>query len=560
MGGRRKDYKAKSPAQPNKPQDSTPETSGSVVMLSEHAGPKARNATGTDRIDLSEWDSRGVDTWISAICTALASFVRGGTVELSTVVGYGDHGAKPFLAFLTGPHATTLPATPAELEPSHIKRLVAWLKLRHPHLPTAKTSYQRIKALLTQLIDLGHVAGDPRTFFPRNPFAGANGHSKGATPLSPGEMGRLAAAVKADVTDIHHGRARLAGSQALTAYLLILAMRSGVNTTPLLELKRDCLRPHRLPNMKMLETVKHRGKQIDEKLLRQAESSVDSSPLTLDGVAILEHVLRVTSTLVDDAPAGLRDRVWLFRLETTAARGDVSVLDVGTLSAGIQSLVTRHGLQADDGKPLLLNLSRLRKTLEHRLWRLSDGDLVAVAALMGQSPQVADHDYLRLDDRTLAEAAVFIADEFTGALRAKGDSPDSTVALENTPAGRCRNTLYGDRAPKDGTNHCDQFVHCFGCPSFAIVGTVADLHRLFSYQAFLRAESAYFTSAEWDDWRARNDRIVAFIDRFVHENFPAGVVDEARRLTERAPHRFWAIRMEQAQSTRTAVGGTPDVR
>lgn len=558
MTGRRKDYRSKT-ATASTDQNTQPGIrSGPVVVLSQYAAADARNPTGIDRIDLAEWQGRGVDDWIASLCEGLIAFIRSGTVELSPVVAYGDVGAKTLLDFLTSHNSTRLPATPQELERSHVERCIAWLKLRYPHPPSARSVYHRIKSMLVQLGDLGHVVADQHTLFPRNPFPGSKNQSTGASPLSPSEMERLAAALKTDVADIHHGRVQLPGYQRLTAYLLIVAMRSGANATPLIELRRDCLKPHPLPNMRLMEMAKYRGKKVEQKRLRQpAVDSGDDSPLPLDGVAILEHVLRSTSTLVEFAPAHLRDRMWLYRTGPAGSQdGEVAALTMNALCRGVDSLVVRHALLSDDGQPLVLNLSRLRKTLEHRLWRLSDGDLTTVAALMNQTIKVADRDYLRLDDRELAEAAVFIADELTGALRSKGDSVESGATLENTPAGRCRNTLFGDRAPKDGTNHCDQFVHCFGCPSFAIVGTVADLHRLFSYQEFLRTENAYFGSAEWDDWRTRNERIIAFIDRFVVKNFARDLVAEARQLCERQPHRFWAIRMEQAQSTRAARGGT----
>lgn len=66
---------------------------------------------------------------------------------------------------------------------------------------------------------------------------------RGELPLSHVEMQRLAAALKADIADIHHGRLVVPMSQALTDFMLIIAMRSGMNTTPLLELGRECLRP-----------------------------------------------------------------------------------------------------------------------------------------------------------------------------------------------------------------------------------------------------------------------------------------------------------------------------
>ncbi|GGJ54700.1 hypothetical protein GCM10009085_54820 [Pseudomonas avellanae] len=39
--------------------------------------------------------------------------------------------------------------------------------------------------------------------------------------------------------------------------------------------------------------------------------------------------------------------------------------------------------------------------------------------------------------------------------------------------------------------------------SYAIVGTLEDLYRLFSYQQFLYAEVEYYLTDEWAAWRKR---------------------------------------------------------
>jgi hypothetical protein len=73
--------------------------------------------------------------------------------------------------------------------------------------------------------------------------------------------------------------------------------------------------------------------------------------------------------------------------------------DHGAMATLTRAIVKRHALLADDGKTLRVTLGRLRKTMENRLWKLSNGDLLAVSAVMGHSPQVADNHYLRLDEQ-----------------------------------------------------------------------------------------------------------------------------------------------------------------
>ncbi len=185
--------------------------------------------------------------------------------------------------------------------------------------------------------------------------------------------------------------------------------------------------------------------------------------------------------------------------------------------------------------------------MENRLWKLSDGDLLAVSAVMGHSPQVADNHYLRLDERTKAEGAKFIGEALPAKLRGQDLVP--------TPTGSCKDSLQGAFAPKDGATHCAEFTHCLGCPSYAIVGTVKDLHRLFSFQRFLMSEMHYYAFGEWHEWQGHHQDLIAQIDQIAVDNFFPEMVEQAKALAENDPHPFWAIRMRQSQLSREARYG-----
>lgn len=479
-------------------------------------------------------------------------------MQATTVVNYGRNGLPIFFEFLTASRCEPLAARPSDLIPQHLTQFVSWLKHRYPYRSTAKHINSQVKAVLNRLIDWGHLRAD-KSLFPQNPFPGSNGSMQGELPLSNAEMQRLASAIKADITDIHHGRLVVPASQALTDFMLIIAMRSGMNTTPLLELSRDCLRPHPLPNMRVLESRKHRGRNTQLKALRFSRATAEQAMLPLDGVAVLNRVLEMTEPLLADAPVALRDRVWLYRSGQRGARGRVVCLSERLIQLGMKSLIERRQVLSDDGVALRLNFSRLRKTMSQSLWLLSGGDLFAVADVMGHSPQVADQNYLRLDDRMKAEGAVFVGEALPAKLRGgiSGNKliPIAKHQLDNTPTGSCKDTLYGENAPKDGSNYCEQFTHCLGCPSYAIVGTVRDLHRLFSFQSFLRAEAAYYASDEWSEWRDHHHRLIDLIDRFTLDNFGEKLVAEAKALVDRGPHQFWVLRMEQARRSRFSSEG-----
>lgn len=538
---RAKDYKAKTPAIAiDLAADS--DATGAIVALP----PNPRNH---NIIDLRPWLGHGFDDWVWAAATVLKARLHSGNYSVASIVSFAANGMKVFLPYLTGNQGGIVPSRPSDMTATDVVRYIAWLRLKYPNGSTAKNYYSAFKSVLVGLMDYGFIDQSHDVLLPANPFPMNGATTRGETPLSQSEMERLAAALKLDLIAIHHGGFSGLDSEALVVLMLIVGMRSGINTTPLLEMKRDCLGPHPfMPNLMLVRTFKRRGKGAQLTSLRQTHIHDLAASIPMDGVAVLKMVLGMTQNLVAEAPDGIKDRVWLYR---SSQRGDLKgqtlCLNMGRVHENTKAIVHRHGLFADDGSVLRVTLGRLRKTMENRLWKLSDGDLLAVSAVMGHSPQVADNHYLHLDERTKAEGAKFIGEALPGKLRGHDLVP--------TPTGSCKDSLQGALAPKDGSTHCAEFTHCLGCPSYAIVGTVKDLHRLFSFQRFLMSEVGYYATDEWSEWRLHHQDLIARIDQIAYDNFIPEMVAQAKALAEKNPHSFWAIRMRQSQLSREARYG-----
>ena len=538
---RAKDYKAKTPAITiDLAADS--DASGAIVALP----PNPRNH---NIIDLRPWLGHGFDDWVWAAATVLKARLHSGNYSVASIVSFAANGMKVFLPYLTGNQGGIVPSRPSDMTATDVVRYIAWLRLKYPNGSTAKNYYSAFKSVLVGLMDYGFIDQSHDVLLPANPFPMNGATTRGETPLSQSEMERLAAALKLDLIAIHHGGFSGLDSEALVVLMLIVGMRSGINTTPLLEMKRDCLGPHPfMPNLMLVRTFKRRGKGAQLTSLRQTHIHDLAASIPMDGVAVLKMVLGMTQNLVAEAPDGIKDRVWLYR---SSQRGDLKgqtlCLNMGRVHENTKAIVHRHGLFADDGSVLRVTLGRLRKTMENRLWKLSDGDLLAVSAVMGHSPQVADNHYLHLDERTKAEGAKFIGEALPGKLRGHDLVP--------TPTGSCKDSLQGALAPKDGSTHCAEFTHCLGCPSYAIVGTVKDLHRLFSFQRFLMSEVGYYATDEWSEWRLHHQDLIARIDQIAYDNLIPEMVAQAKALAEKNPHSFWAIRMRQSQLSREARYG-----
>ena len=523
MGRQRKNFKAADPvAIPGRPEATEP-ASAEVAL------PK--NPTSTHKIDLGEWLGKGIDEWVVSCSLQLRAFIQAKTVAPSSVVSYGK-ALRYFFDYLATEGAL---AGPAGLDRRQLDQYVAWLKAgRGPGSEVSqKNAYSHTKSVLQGLIDR-RVIEPQDGLFPANPFPSINSKKKGQTPLSQAERVRLADALRADVIALHNGTFNASNGQALTVYALALAMRTGLNTTPLLELKRDCLKPHPfMPRMRLIEAFKGRGNATQIKALRYTRSVEVPTSIPMDGVALFEHLLKRTEPLVAIAPAELKDSVWLYQAQAKAHWGTLTKLDGSVLGYNVAGFVSRHGLLGDNGRRLALNASRLRKTMENRLWRLSNGDLFTVAAIMGHDPKVADQSYLSVTDE-MRSNAVFVGEALPDTYRtAKGPTPPP---LERTPTGRCKDSLHGDRAPKDGT-HCIDFLSCFSCRSYTVVGTSEDLHRLFSFYWFLEAESRNTRSREWAEYFTL---IRTQIDLFTMDKFDEELVPQSIEAARSKPLKFWS--------------------
>lgn len=478
--------------------------------------------------DLSAWLDRGIDTWVLTCTAQLQAFVDNRTVSLSSVIAFGK-ALRYFFEYLCADNGVGQPTAPAALRPGHVVSFVAWLS-GHPRL--AKVSQRdvlsHVKSVLLALQARGEIVNDDQ-LFPRNPFPDAAAVRKGCAPLSLAERSRLADALRLDIIELHMGRWKESDGQALAVYALALAMRTGLNTSPLLELGRDCMQPHPfMPRMRVMRAYKRRGNATHVKTLRYQRELAIQSAVPLDGAALFEEVLRRTDPLLQQAPARWANKVWLYRSTAQVNVGSICCLTESALHYNIGLLVRRHALQADDGSALTLNTSRLRKTMENRLWRLSNGDLFTVAALMGHAPAVAEQSYLRVTEEMRRNAA-FVGEALVDTYRGSHTPP-----LEPTPVGNCVDTVRGHRAPGDGT-HCTDFLSCLGCRSFAIVGSPQDLHRLFSFYWFLHAEG----SAARGAWAEHYLLLRTQIDVFTLDKFDETLVEQAKEEARVRPLKFW---------------------
>lgn len=230
---RSKNYRATRLAAPTHPPADEP--FDPVIELPEN--PKNHR-----KLDLRPYMGHGFDAWVKAFASVLRSLMGSGNFTVSSIVSLYSNGIKHFMPFLIDGPLHFPPKTPDRLSAYDLNRYVARLKLRYPNGSTAKNCYAALKTVLAGLADYGLIHTALEELLPANPFPKSEITLSGEKPLTPAEMDRLASAAKSDLIAIHQGRFEGPDSEAMGVLILIIAMRTGINATPLMEMGRDCLR------------------------------------------------------------------------------------------------------------------------------------------------------------------------------------------------------------------------------------------------------------------------------------------------------------------------------
>jgi integrase len=504
-----------------------------------------RNATNYRKFDFAKWYGTGIDSITYACQRQIERFLarQDGEIEASSVTSYCHGGLHVFLDFM----ALTAAAldrilTLADVDRPLIDSYLGYLRHRGLNSSCQKNFYNHTKSVLHALGRRGLLrlitVGDNATF-PRNPFPNSNRKYAGETALPKPQRQAFTSAIKQAIMPIWRDDVSMTSS-LLGYVLLIVALHTGRNTTPLLELERDCLRNHPKNNIAFLWVSKRRGHNTSKVALR-AESSAEriqeSTPTVRSNLKrLIERVIRLTEPLVANAPSELKNRVWLHHTHTGPSAGQIVSMSNGTLERAIKLIVSEYQLTDTDGQPLHINISRLRKTFANRIFELLEGDLVTTAIALGNTPQVTERNYLapgenaRSNWRFMGE--ILVQELLTYTIGA---------TYKPTPMGHCGNAETDQSAPMRESAMCFDFLNCLRCKYYAV--TEEDLHKLFSFYFRVYEERARMDKRRWArDYahipRLINDYIVA--EGIRRGIFKSATVEAARQRARVEPDPFWS--------------------
>lgn len=490
------------------------------------------NASSIRNLDFSKHYGNGCDVVTYAVQMIMDRMARactesgGTTLSAATISGYYSNGAAVFLPFCAEmASALGRQLRLDDIDRKFIEHFLSYLRQSNVSLSSQKSRFTNVKSVLFAIGQSGWITQD---IFPRNPFPNSNRLMKGQAALSERERRSLLQSLKADMRAIIKGNEPLTSNE-LAICLLAIAARTGINPTPALELLTDCLQSHPIKaDRYVLVSFKRRGNATHIQSLRRADdielmvSALPDVARIIDLVCERNAIPRQSSKYPD----------WLFVYESRsgASAGKKSRLTQGSLAIGIKLFISRHQIIDAEGNPLKLNIMRLRKTFENRLFTLSGQDPFLTAKLGGHTPKVSNNHYLEAPEGAEKDWRLM------GEIRTEqllNHGKIVSLPTQNTPIARCRDTLNGEYAPGNG-KHCQKFLACFRCRSFVVTGD--DLYRIFSlYWMLISIRQKMGGSA----WKRVYGHIIRIIDQEITPQFDAELVSIQRQQAKINPHPFW---------------------
>ncbi len=429
-------------------------------------------------------------------------------------------------------HSTGKDLTQMDMTPELIEQYLLHLKGSELGFTSQKGVYTKLKSLLVRMKEKGYwsAVGEINLnsdFFPKNPFPNSNKRAKGVKPLTSHEKRQVVVALKQAIGPIYQKTEPLSGYE-LTSCLLVVAIQTGINTSPLLNMAADSLSDHPLKdNRKLLTVFKKRGNATQLHNLRRSEELEIVQGIKLDVAYLLEIIIERNAPV---RQATHSDLVFVYKITgggRGTKRGTATSLSDRTLNLNINKFIKEYDLRDEDGRTMKLNVSRIRKTFINGIYELSGESLLVAAQQAKHSGTGTLDHYLQAPEQSRRNLGLM------GEIRVK----ELTCDLSNVPVGRCKDPKNGDKAPKDGT-FCNDFLGCFRCKSFVITGD--DLYKLLSfYWAIIRNRDEFGRK----DWRRHLKNVLRIVDEEVVPAFAKlGHLQRVEAEKERArthPHPYW---------------------
>jgi len=435
---------------------------------------------------------------------------------------------------------------------STIDEILTWLRNKPAKTETGKLStlgarrhYTSIKTLLNYFVQQGRLS---REIFPYSPFVNVNRSGKGTEAYSKSEYSRLIRFLWSQISSIRNNNFKGSYNQKLVTYALLIAAKTGRNTSSILNMQTDCIQPHPLvPDTHvLLTTYKNRGMNTSVQAMRNSYELEDVYAAHKDVTVLIKEVCDLT--------APLRKNEIKNDLFITKSKKVICRLSEVIFWKSVQALYSKAGLIDDQGQELKFQVKRMRKTFGNRIWQLTGGDPVKTARIMGNTTPVLNTHYLDVTpemERNHKYLGHVITQTLTGnkfddqfksslssALEIDVDSVNKILIGDfNTGVGRCSDPYTGRYSSSDDSA-CTRFLACFKCPNQVVLES--DLHRLFSFYWLLVKERGFIGRRKW---KKTYSWVIRVIEKEIEPIFCNDLVSEIKGRAKVQPHPMWVERM-----------------
>ena len=314
-----------------------------------------KNYTSKRTFDFTQHYGQGFDEIFNAIQQIIQILLSDSTITHTSLVGYCKN-LKKFSEYLKiYGSASQRELYLTDITTELMENYSHHLKRAYPNGTSAKGCYTPIKSIFVRMQQIGWL----QSFrWPENPFPHSHRKVKGQKPFSKSECVRVANALKIDINEILKKESVLS-SYDLVICLLGIALRSGMNPGPLLEMTIDCIKPHPFKEERRLLTLyKRRGNCTQVQNLRFSRSIKYTQSVVPDVEIIINHIIQCNQELRSEINS---DLVFLYHSKTIN-KGKITALTQSSLDRNIGIWVKKHQLKDDSGEDLVVNVSRFRQT------------------------------------------------------------------------------------------------------------------------------------------------------------------------------------------------------
>lgn len=467
------------------------------------------------------------------------------------------YATQRFWSFLTAHHE---PITHLkQVDRKLINQYLAWLELQtipNTHSgagnrltkATKRNALSGLKTILINRVRRNPAATSPDLDFPNNPFQNSNREAPARAPYSPTELKKILGALNKDFQKFHtKAEPPLPDLQVLVCHLIALGASTGINLQPLLDLERDSLKEHPLPDRDLLVTSKRRGWTTFSTSIRNSESVPEASD-TMHAIprTVGEHfrsLCEFTTPLSNETDSTKQNSVFLWKIPRLKKKGEIVRLTSRHVKTGLREFTKRHQLQDDRGQRLTISFSRFRPTFATELYQRT-GDIRLVSQALGHAsidttarsylgmPPEAERNHSLVVEGMVAS---FQRTEVNGKILLAADGAIPLKGMKallkngyNTGIAKCKNPF------RENESVCKKFFTCFKCPNMMVFED--DLWRLFSFYYRLLSERSKISHIHW---LRTYGPIIRRIDNDIASQFPTALVETARHKAQKNPHPTW---------------------